>query len=72
MGQKRSAKGITGHFLFTRDEPPIFRIYDIKYPEGFKDYTCYHHDPTVTISDDDVVLDDENETMDYSPETLGE
>lgn len=61
---KRNAKGTQCLLMRGIDGDHYIRIYDKKYPEGFKDYTILYDDLRITITEDDAVFDDEAETLD--------
>lgn len=46
------------------------RIYDKQYPDGFIDYDILYDDLRITITEDDAVFDDTNETLDLDWSTI--
>jgi hypothetical protein len=66
-----SANGIEGHLIYTGEGKYVFRVYDKDH--NFVDYDLMHSDLCVTINDSDAFFyrNNEENTLDHSPETLG-
>lgn len=67
---KISAKNLKGILLLS-GKPPLFRIYDKKYKEGFKDFEVLNLELEIIIKDEDAHINFEKGFIDYSDATLG-
>lgn len=66
MKSYKSAKGLKGILLGSN----TFRVYDKTNPEGFRDYDLVTCNMSITITDDDAFIYND-EYIDFSKETLG-
>jgi|APSaa5957512576_1039674.scaffolds.fasta_scaffold01691_2 hypothetical protein len=72
---ERSADGVNGILIFSMfDNKPLFRIYDKKYEDGFKDFEIFHDDVSITINDPLASfydIDEETSILDHPSQVLG-
>jgi hypothetical protein len=67
-----SADGREGYLIWCGGDRYVFRIYK-EAPDDFTDYDIHHTDMRIRIIDEDAYFysDDQGDSIDHSPETLG-